>query len=177
MLTTAYGGMVVSKDRKLIDKIRDLIDYDNRNNYIIRYNYQMSDLEASLGVAQIKQLDRFIQRRHQIASSYTQSLQSLNLSSLILPKERPNTTSVFYRYVIRHPYADKIILQLNRNGIEVKRPVYKPLHRYLKLNNKDFPVTEKIYRTAISLPIYPSLTSKQINYIIHTLFKILKRLR
>lgn len=177
MLTTAHGGMVLSKDNRLINNIRNLVNYDERDDYIQRYNYQMTDLEASLGLSQVKQLDNFIQIRRSIASRYQQAFQSLNLSSLIMPKEPPNTKSVFCRYVIRHPDADKIILQLNRHGIEAKRSVYKPLHHYLKLNNKDFPVTERIHRTAISIPIYPSLTNKQINYIIHTLFKILKRLK
>ncbi|MFH0888203.1 MAG: DegT/DnrJ/EryC1/StrS aminotransferase family protein [Planctomycetota bacterium] len=177
MLTTGYGGMIISKDKKLVNYIRDLINYDNRDNYIQRYNYQMSDISAALGISQLNQLDRFIHRRREIALQYTQTLQSLKIPSLILPKEQPNTKSIFYRYVIRHPAADEIILQLNRCGIETKHPIYKPLHHYLKLNNKDFPVTEKNYRATISIPIYPSLTNKQINYITHTLFKILKRLK
>lgn len=174
MLTTGYGGMVISRDSKLINHIRDRIDYDNRDNYIQRYNYQMSDLSGSLGLVQIKQLDGFIRRRREIASRYTRYLSSCPVG-FILPTEQPDTTSVFYRYIIRHPDADKIISQLNRNGIEAKRPIYKPLHRYLKLDHKNFPITEKIYRTAISLPIYPFLTDKQINYIIYNLSKILKR--
>jgi perosamine synthetase len=173
MLTTGYGGMVISKDIKLINRIRNLIDYDNRNDYITRYNYQMSDLEASLGLAQVKKLNGFIQRRRQIASQYTSFLESLNLSDLVLPKEYPNTTSVFYRYVIRHPKAAKIIISMNRNGIEAKKPVYKPLHHYLGFNTKEFPNTENAYRTAISLPIYPSLTNQEIGCIMREqLFKI-----
>ncbi|MFH1231857.1 MAG: DegT/DnrJ/EryC1/StrS family aminotransferase [Planctomycetota bacterium] len=166
MITTGYGGMVISKDNKLIDHIRDLINYDNRNNYILRYNYQMSDSEAALGVVQLRQLNRFIQRRREIASQYNQSLQSLKISSLILPQEQPHTKSVFYRYVIRHPEADKIISQLNRKGIEAKKPIYKPLHRYFGFNSKEFSNTENAYRTTISLPIYPSLTDKEVGYII-----------
>ncbi|MEK7309636.1 MAG: DegT/DnrJ/EryC1/StrS family aminotransferase [Planctomycetota bacterium] len=201
MLATGYGGMVISQDSKLADKIRDLIDYDNRNDYITRYNYQMSDLCAALGLSQLSQLDRFIQRRREIASHYTRYLSSLNLATLILPLEQPDTTSVFYRYVIRHPKADKIILCLNRAGIEAKKPVYKPLHRYFGLtplerpvmnssgrislsplslnfltglNPKDFPNAEQAQRSAISLPIYPALTDKDRNYITDNLVKILK---
>jgi dTDP-4-amino-4,6-dideoxygalactose transaminase len=174
MLTTGYGGLVVSKDSKLADKIRDLINYDNRDNYITRYNYQMSDLSASLGLAQLKQLNQFIGRRRKIAAHYTRHLSSLNLSSLVLPAEQPDTISVFYRYVIRHPRADKIILRLNRAGIEAKKPVYKPLHRYFGLNSGDFPNAEHAHRSAISLPIHPSLTDRDRNYITDNLVKILK---
>lgn len=174
MLTTGYGGLVMSKDNKLTDKIRDLIDYDNRNDYITRYNYQMSDLSASLGLAQLKQLNQFIRRRRKIAAHYTRHLSSLNLSSLILPAEQPDTTSTFYRYVIKHSQAGRIIRNLNRAGIEAKKPVYKPLHRYFGLNPSDFPNTEQAHRSAISLPIYPSLTDRDRNYITDNLVKILK---
>src|SRR3989339_441910 len=174
MLTTGYGGMVISNDSKLTDKIRNLINYDNRDDYIIRYNYQMSDLSASLGLIQLKQLDKFIRLRRNIASHYTESLLALNLSSLILPLEQPQTTSAFYRYVIRHPRADKIIFSLNRAGIEAKKPVYKPLQRYLGLQPGDLPNSEQAHRSAISIPIYPSLTLKDQNYITDNLVKILK---
>jgi len=174
MLTTGYGGLVISKDSKLADKIRDLIDYDNRNDYITRFNYQMSDLSASLGLAQLKQLNQFIHRRRKIAAHYTHHLSSLNLSSLILPVEQPDTTSVFYRYVIKHPHASQIIRNLKHKGIEAKKPVYKPLHRYFGLNPGDFPNAEQAHRSAISLPIYPSLTDRDQNYITNNLVKILK---
>ena len=174
MLTTGYGGMVISKDSKLTDKIRNLIDYDNRDDYITRYNYQMSDLSASLGLAQLKQLNQFIRWRRKIAAHYTHHLSSLNLSTLILPVEHPKTTSAFYRYVIRHPKADKIILRLHRAGIEAKKPVYKPLHRYFGLNSRDFPNAEQAHRNAISLPVYPSLSDRDRNYITDNLVKILK---
>ncbi|MEW6026812.1 MAG: DegT/DnrJ/EryC1/StrS aminotransferase family protein [Planctomycetota bacterium] len=190
MLCTGYGGMVVSKDRKLINKVRDLIDYDNRDDYITRYNYQMSDLSAALGLAQLRQLDRFIQRRREIAARYTKALGSLEIPSLILPtvfrspvlrhsrdSERRmanGTKDTFFRYVIRHPKADRIIPSLNRAGIEAKKPVYKPLHRYLGLNPNQFPNAEQAHRTAISLPIYPSFTGRQINYITDNLAKTLK---
>lgn len=169
MLTTGYGGMVVSEDNKLINKVRDLIDYDNRNDYVTRYNYQMSDLSGTLGLSQLKQLGRFIQRRREIAALYNRHLQSV-----ILPYENPDSQSVFFRYVIRHPKADKIIPSLNRAGIEAKKPVYMPLHRYLGLKPGQFPNTEQAHRTAISLPIYPSLTTRQANYIIDNLAKTLK---
>ncbi|MBI5778224.1 MAG: DegT/DnrJ/EryC1/StrS family aminotransferase [Planctomycetes bacterium] len=176
MLCTGYGGMVVSGNKKLINKVRDLIDYDNRNDYIPRYNYQMSDLSASLGLAQLGQLNRFISRRRKIASRYTRDLSLLHLSSLILPAGQSDTAPVFFRYVIRHPRADKIIMALHYAGIEAKKPVYRPLHQYFGFSPKDFPNAEQAHRSAISLPIYPSLTDHQVNYIIDNLVKILKRL-
>jgi len=162
---------------KLTGIIRDLIDYDNRDNYIPRYNYQMSDLCAALGLTQLRQLDWFVRRRREIAERYTRSLSILNLPSVILPQEYRDIKSAFFRYVIRHPRADEVIEQLNRKGIEAKKPVYKPLHRYLGLNPAGFPVSETSHRNTVSLPIYPSLTDKQLNYITDNLIKILKKLR
>jgi perosamine synthetase len=176
MLCTGYGGMVVSRDNKIINKVRDLIDYDNRDDYIPRYNYQMSDISAALGLSQLKQLGRFIQKRRAIAARYTHRLSSLNFPALILPIEQPGKTPVFFRYVIRHPKAHKIIAQLNRAGIEAKKPVYRPLHRYFGLNPKRYPNAEQAHCSAISLPIYPSLSAKDLNYITDNLVKILQSL-
>ncbi|MDI6733780.1 MAG: DegT/DnrJ/EryC1/StrS family aminotransferase, partial [Planctomycetota bacterium] len=90
-----------------------------------------------------------------------------------LPEEPPDSFSVFYRYVFRHPLSDKIISRLRRCGIEAKKPVYKPLHHYLTLDGRNFPVAERVHQSIVSLPIYPSLTDRQVDYIIDNLSKIL----
>ncbi|MBI4712422.1 MAG: DegT/DnrJ/EryC1/StrS family aminotransferase [Planctomycetes bacterium] len=179
MLTTAgHGGAVASNDTKFILRIRNLRDFDECDDYKIRYNYQMTDLEAAVGLVQLKKLPGFIRKRQQTAHRYNQALSSLTLS----PSGRgegegvrlPIDTGIFYRYVLRHPQANRIIKYMNSKGIETKRPVYKPLHHYLGLSAKDFPVTEKTYRTAFSLPIYPSLTGKQTDYIIENVQKCIQ---
>jgi len=166
LISTGYGGMVCSKDKRLIQIARDLIEVDNRDNYKIRLNYKMSDISAALGISQLRQLRTFIAKRRAIAAFYNKNLKSANI---LLPQDRERN-HIYFRYVVRAKgNANRIITALNKRGIEVKRPVFKPLHRYLKLNKGRFPNTEAVHNSAISLPIYPSLKTREAKHIADTL--------
>lgn len=163
MLATGYGGMVSSNNKGLINKIRDLRDFDEREDYITRYNYQMSDLVAAMGVTQLKRLNEFVRRRQHIARVYSRMLKGL---SCRLPKIIKGTNPAFFRYVIRiRKPISSFCRIMKRKGIEVKRPIYKPLHRYLGLNKASFPNTEKACGSSVSLPIYPILTEAKARYV------------
>ena len=169
VIATGYGGMVASKNKALIRRVRDLIEVDERPDYKVRFNYRMSDIQASLGISQLGRLKGFISRRRQIAKFYNQNLKSKNIS---LPGDKEKN-HIYFRYVVRvKGNVDRVIRALNKKGIEAKKPVFKPLHRYLNLNRRKFPNTEKVYNSAVSLPIYPSLKNSEANFIVETLNKI-----
>jgi dTDP-4-amino-4,6-dideoxygalactose transaminase len=175
MLTTGYGGMVTSNSTQLIHRIKDLRDFDERDNYITRYNYQMSDVVASLGLEQLDRLNGFIKRRQRIARIYSEILKDAPCQ---LPQVQTDTQPVFFRYVIRISGSlEPFIKAMRQKGIEVKRPVYKPIPRYLGLNKRDFPITEKVYSCAISLPIYPNLPDSKAVYVGRLAKQILTRVR
>lgn len=164
MLTTGYGGMVCSNNPLYIKKIEDLIDTDERQDYKVRFNYKMSDVSAALGLSQLKQLNSFIAKRKRLAKIYDEALSKSD--GIILPLREDN---VYFRYVIRiNGDIEKLINKLARKRIEAKRPVFKPLHQYLGLKKSDYPNTERAYNTAISLPIYPSLSERQVKFIAET---------
>jgi perosamine synthetase len=166
MLTTGYGGMITTNNKRFAERIRNWRDFDNRADYIIRYNYQLSDLQGALGLSQLKQLPYFLKRRKEIAYAYNKQFYCLNDKLLYKQTAGPKTAPSYYRYVIGIKNPPEFIRQMQKNQVEVKGPIYKPLHRYLGLPRQDFPVTEKVYETTVSLPIYPGLTDKQVNYII-----------
>ncbi len=171
MLATGYGGMVSSNDRGLINKIKDLRDFDERDNYITRYNYQMSDLVAAMGIEQLKRLNEFVRRRQYIARVYSRRFKGISCQ---LPRISKGTNPAFFRYVIRvRKSLSSFIKAMKRKGIETKRPIYKPLHRYLGLNKASFPNTEKAYGSAISLPIYPTLIEGKARYVGRVIREIL----
>ncbi len=64
--------MVLSDSEDLISRINDLREYDNRDDYILRYNYKMTDIQAALGLSQLSFLEKFIERRREIAARYFQ---------------------------------------------------------------------------------------------------------
>lgn len=171
MLATGYGGMVCSRNKNLIAKIKDLIEVDERSNYRVRFNYKMSDIAAALGLSQLKSLNSFISRRREIAKFYEQNLK---LKKILLPEDKEQN-HIYFRYVIRIKgnSINRIISALNENGIEAKRPVFNPLHRYLGLNKKDFPNTEAVFKTAISLPIYPSLKKSEAKFVVESLNQVI----
>lgn len=161
MLTTGYGGMVCSNNSFYIKKIKDIIDTDERQNYKVRYNYKMSDIAAALGLSQLAKLNSFIAKRRKLARIYSEIFSESK--NIVLPL---GENHIYFRYVIRvKGDIKKIIKELARRGIEVKKPVFKPLHQYLGLKRSNYPNAEEAYNSAISLPIYPTLSEGQVKFI------------
>lgn len=172
LITTGYGGMIVSNSKRLLAKIRDLNEPDKRQIYKLRYNYKMSELQAALGMSQFKYLRYFIKKRKEIAKAYNFAFSKYNLG---LPAEKNNREHIFYRYVIMTKKAAFIKSHLEKKGIEIMPAVFKPLHRYLSMDKKNFPNTERVYRQAVSLPIYPALRKREVLKVISVLREAISR--
>ncbi len=165
MITTGEGGMIASNDKRLIEKIKDLREYDKRDDYHLRYNYKMTDLQAALGINQLAQLPVWIKKRRSIAAQYSQILAPKGYE---LPSDTRDKTHAFYRYVVTLPQKNLSLLKLlHQKGIHAAPAIHQPLHRYLKL--KGFPVSEHATDHTLSLPIYPSLTPDKLHHILSTL--------
>jgi len=158
--------MVASNSKKILQKIRDLSQPNKRQIYKVRYNYKMSDLQAGLGIEQLKKIIYFIKRRKEIAAAYTKVLSGYDLELPVTKKDRDH---VFYRFLLKTDKAAILRRHLRANGIEVFPPVYNPLHRYLSLDRNNFQNTEEVYKKVISLPIYPSLKERELLKIIRVL--------
>jgi len=168
MLGAGEGGMVLSNDLDLIETIRDLRDYDEKNNYIVRYNYAMTDIQAALCERQLNKLPSFIERRKEIAGIYNNNLERTGASLPAVSDERGH---IYYRYVMRLGNPLKFMEEMRKRGIECRRPVFKPLHRYLKLAG--YPMTDNVWEKAVSIPIYPALTEEDSHLIVDSINKIL----
>jgi perosamine synthetase len=159
IITTGQGGMVASQDKGLLERVQDLRAYDKKEEYKIRYNFCMTDLQARMGRIQLDKLPAFLKAREQRARWYDKHLKGLK--GVIMPRKG----GIYYRYIVRimGSKLDRAIGYLHREGIEAQRPVFRPLHRYLGLNG--FAATEKVCSDALSLPIYPRLKAADIQYI------------
>ncbi len=159
MMTTGEGGMILTDSKRLADKLYDLRDYDKKNSYRLRTNSKMTDLEAAIGIEQLKKLPFFISRRREIAARYQDAIRNGNF---ITPTESAGCNHVYFRYVLRiRKGLNHWIKGLKQEGIEAKKPVFKPLHQYLELSDKNFPETVAAMREACSLPIFPSLSDEE----------------
>jgi len=167
VITSGEGGMVISNSQDLLNRVRDLREYDRKKGWAIRYNYKMTDMQAAMGLCQLEQLPDFIRKRKQIASDYDAAFEKFPVD---LPLKEEG--HIYYRYVIglRDDARPKIDA-LKKREIGCAMPVYMPIHHYLKL--KGYPVTEKIWRESLSIPIYPSLKDEEILRVAHEVSNLL----
>ena len=160
VITTGEGGMVVCNSGDIAARIRDLKTYDKREDYKVRFNYKMTDIQAALGIVQLQRLESIIRRRKAIAEEYTRAFNSCDLK---LPPT--DAGRIYFRYVLGLKMDSMPwIRELARMGIVCDRPIHIPLHRNLKISG--YPVTENAWKQSLSIPIYPTLTDDEINRII-----------
>ncbi|CAM3457979.1 UDP-4-amino-4,6-dideoxy-N-acetyl-beta-L-altrosamine transaminase [Aquirufa ecclesiirivi] len=139
------------------------------------FNYRMTDIQAALGLSQLKRLDEFVKRRQEIAKKYNELLFDLDL---VIPFQNKETYSSFHLYVVRTNQDKRnshkeLVERLRSNGIMVNLhyiPIYHhPYYQVKGYNPKDFPESEMYYSQAISLPIYFGLKDEEIEYIVEKL--------
>ncbi len=183
LLCTGEGGMVLSNDEAVLEKVRALREYDEQSTLNpAAFNHKMTDLQGALGLCQLNRLSSFLKRRAEIAEAYRAAFAGLPIE---LPNAPPDRTHVYYRFVIRFRAkgdrrsrareawrVDGILARLERQGIQCRRPVFRPLHRYL--GEEGYPETERATDTTLSVPIYPSLRDDEIQRITRTVGEELK---
>jgi len=163
MTSGGQGGMFVSKDKNLVDKVRDYREFDCRRDMKHRFNFQMTDVQASIGRVQLKRLPIFLERRQEIFAMYKEA--GLDLI------ESENNASVYYRAVIRVNNPVKIKGKLLRLGIKTIIPIED---WELLDNGSEYKNAYHLTQTTLSLPIYPSLTNKDVLNIVNQLKKATK---
>lgn len=188
-ITTAEGGIIVTNNKAYYKKLLQFrshgieqVPYSQEKGgwYYemtdLGYNYRMTDLQAALGVSQLKKLDTFIERRQEIAKLYTEALQ--DVEGIILPKQLEQTESGWHLYMIQLQTANRKqvfdAMRAANIGVHVHYiPVYwHPYYEKLGYEKGLCPVAEAWYEKALTLPIYPNLTEEQQDYIIKNLLKI-----
>jgi perosamine synthetase len=163
MTSGGQGGMFVSKDKNLVDKVRDYREFDCRRDNKHRFNFQMTDVQASIGRVQLKRLPIFLERRQEIFAMYKE----VGLDLI----ESENNASVYYRAVIRVNNPVKIKGKLLRLGIKTIIPIED---WELLDNGSEYKNAYHLTQTTLSLPIYPSLTNKDVLNIVNQLKKVTK---
>jgi dTDP-4-amino-4,6-dideoxygalactose transaminase len=160
--------MLLSSDPDLLARSRDLRDYDNKENFTPRFNYKMTELQAALGRSQFQKLERFLGQRGELARVYNEQLATLPFTLPLAQEGR-----IYYRYVVSvQEDITKLTEKLLKMGIEVARPIYRPLHRYFDLEG--YPGAEMAWKSHLSLPIHPSLTSQDVHRVCRALQLALK---
>jgi len=175
------GGMVVTNNKSLYEKLLRLRFYGMENTYYSEehgYNSRLDELHASILFCKLTHLDEYIERRRVLAKQYDKFLADINLT---LPKTVPRNEHVYYLYVCRHPKRDKILSELKKRDIFVNISYPWPIHtmtayQYLGYKEGDLPHTEQAAKEVFSLPMYPSLTDDEQKIVVTALHKILAKI-
>jgi UDP-4-amino-4,6-dideoxy-N-acetyl-beta-L-altrosamine transaminase len=196
IITSGEGGMAVTHRADLAEHMRRL-----RTHGITRdparmthepdgpwyyqqielgFNYRLTDLQAALGRSQLKRIDQFIERRHQIRRQYDKALSSCGL---VLPAADEQGRSSLHLYPIRIPEGlaggrNRVFDKLRSRGLGVN-VLYIPIHTqpyYQQLGFKwgDFPKAEAYYREAVALPMYSGMTEDQVAMVIETTLAVVQ---
>jgi UDP-4-amino-4,6-dideoxy-N-acetyl-beta-L-altrosamine transaminase len=182
VITTGEGGMALTNSATIAERIRLLRSHgvtrdsatmlgESEGDWYyeqieLGYNYRMTDIQAALGSSQMSRLEKFVQRRHEVAAQYDQELDNPDVTR---PWQHPDTYSAFHLYPIRlsgRKYERRQVFdRLRAAGIGVNVhyiPVHlQPHYRQLGFKEGDFWEAEQYYREAISLPMFAALTEEQ----------------
>jgi perosamine synthetase len=176
ILTTGEGGMCLTDNAELAQKMRILKDHgmnpDKRYWHdVVGFNYRMTNMQAAVGVAQLEKVDRLVEKKRQIADWYAEELKPLEQRGLVKPPpEMPWATAVYWMYsvLIEAGFGvqrDTLIQELARGGIET-RPLFYPIHTMPPYGkNETFPVAEALSGKGISLPSGMRLTRENVETI------------
>lgn len=160
IITTGEGGMVVTNDKKLAERMRFLKDHamsKERRYYHpeIGFNYRLTNIQAALGVAQLERVDNFIERKRKIASYYNELL--TGTPGIVLPPEENWAKNVYWMYSVlvtenSKLTRDELAKRLKEQGID-SRPFFYPIHKMPPYDKGErLPVAERLSQQGINLP-------------------------
>lgn len=163
IITTGEGGMVVSNNKNLIDRVNKLKSLNHSETRFIHdgvgYNYLMSNMQAAVGLASLEEVERSLQQKQSMAAYYHKTL--LDIPELILPVEKPWAKSVYWMYAVRintrktQKTRDTLMTFLKTRGIQTRTFFYSPPRAFAKLGlyrNQTFPVAHEVEETGFYLP-------------------------
>jgi len=183
-VTTGEGGVVTTNDDELAERLRRFRSHGTEKRpdlggwayevNAIGMNYRLTDIQAALGLSQLKKLDRFIARRQQLALQYDELLAGLPIR---LPPSAPEGFGHGYHlYAIQVDDRRAVYDALHAEGIAVQVH-YVPIHHHPVYADvdADCPATDAAYDRLLSLPMFPSLTDDQQLTVVRTLERVLER--
>lgn len=196
IITTGEGGMVLTNNDELYEKLRlyrshgitrnlECMTHESDGPWYYQqielgFNYRMTDIQAALGYSQMKRLNKFVARRRKLASQYNRLLEDL---PCITPHVASEARSSWHIYIVRIDFTrvkrdkKKIFKEMRERGVALNLhyiPVHmQPYYRGLGFQNGDFPVSEKYYSEAFTLPLYYELTDEQQGEVVTLLKDVL----
>ena len=197
-ITTGEGGSILTKHKKIYDKINILRSHGTLKNsklmfsnagpwyyemHEMGFNYRITDIQCALGISQLRKVNKFIRRRKEIAKIYDKEFSGKDIFKI--PKVEKNYSHAYHLYPLQIDFVKKdqkkrLFHKLYKNKIKLQVH-YMPIHLqpYYRKNfgfkKGDFPVAESFYKKEVSLPIYFSLKTKEVYKVINKIKFFLKK--
>lgn len=191
IVTTGEGGLLTTNDPAIAARLRRLRSHGVEREpsalkvskpgdwyyeqHELGFNYRMTDIQAALGLSQLSRLAAFVERRRELAERYREKLHKLPVG---LPPADSDSRSAWHLYVIQVRERARVFSALREQGIGVQVH-YMPVHLHpyyqqrFSFREGDFPVAERFYEQAISLPLYPDLSDEEQDLVVNTLERLL----
>jgi dTDP-4-amino-4,6-dideoxygalactose transaminase len=172
------GGAVVTDNDQIAGRLRALRDHGQARRYHhdeLGFNYRMDALQGAVLAVKLKYVEGWIEGRNRLANRYRELLQGLPLK---LPEVGSGRRHAWHLFVVLHPERDRLRTELEARGIQTGLHYPIPLHlqkayRHLHDREGDFPVAERIGRECLTLPLFPEMTNRQQDAVVHALEEIL----
>ncbi len=197
-ITTGEGGVITTNSIQLYEQLKllrthgitkdaDKLSQDPGPWYYemhdLGFNYRMTDIQAALGISQLRMLDRFVKRRREIVNRYNEAFKDVGW--LEIPCEKESVYSAFHLYVLQIDFekikkSRKDIMEELRNNAIGTQVHYIPIHLQPFYKNKfeyqigDFPNAENYYKKALTIPLYAKMEDDDIEYVIEAVIHILE---
>jgi len=181
-IATGEGGMITTNNKKLyeyllllrthgITKNPQLLQENHGGWYYemqkLGYNYRITDIQAALGINQLKRAEKSLARRQEIAEKYNNAFKD---TPIITPKLEQGVSHAWHLYIIKVDNRKALYDYLRKEGIYTQIhyiPIHlHPYYRQFGWKKGDFPITEDYYDKCLSLPMYPTLTKEEQDYVI-----------
>lgn len=198
-IATGEGGMITTNNKELYEKLlllrshgitKDELSFESTEPgqekpetypgwyyemQTLGYNYRLTDIQAALGISQLKRAKQGFEKRKEIAEKYDKAFEG---SNILTPKQNKENQHAWHLYVILIDKRKELYDFFRSNGIFAQVhyiPVHlQPFYRNLGWKKGDFPISEKYYEKCISLPMYPALTTNQQDYVINKVLEFVK---
>jgi perosamine synthetase len=197
-ITTGEGGMILTDDDRLAELCRSMRNQGRSpdvveagqglgswlNHERLGFNYRMSEVNAALGLAQMRRIDQLLEARQRVAAAYTRRL--MGNTDLILPTVEPDTFMSWFVYVVRlsdrftGDDRDFIIKGLRRHDVGASN-YFPPIPLLPYFRNRyghkpgDFPVSESVSHRTVALPFFTRLTDREVDLVCQTLELMMSR--
>lgn len=195
-ITTGEGGAITTNSEDLYELLLMLRSHGITKNekylsqnpgpwyyemHHLGYNYRMTELQAALGITQLRKLNQFVKRRREIVSTYNDSFRDIEW--ITVPYEDSNVYSAFHLYVLQIDFEiinksrKQVMNELFKKNIGTQvhyipvysQPYYKKIYKYDK---QEYPKMEHYYQQALSIPLYPDMSDDEVNYVITNIINL-----